>query len=84
MTVLELIREEAAKAGVECDDKLAEHILWSQTGYPAFWPDPEKTPEQNLRDQLSLAFGKMARGEKLYDAAEEWAKMRAGAHREAI
>lgn len=32
-----------------------EHILWTYTGYPAFWRIPEDgaTPEECLRKQLS-------------------------------
>ena len=55
-TVLDVMREEAAKCGKTVDKKDAEWILWEQTGYPCFWPDREKTPEENLRMQLHEFF----------------------------
>jgi hypothetical protein len=33
------------------DDQL-EYIIWEHTGFPEFWPDSSKTPEDNLRMQL--------------------------------
>lgn len=55
-TVLEVIHEEAAKAGRSVADGEAEYVLWEFTGYPCFWPDAAKTPEENLRAQLAEYF----------------------------
>ena len=33
-------------------------IIWGQTGFPEFWPDSSKTPEENFRLQLAEAAGK--------------------------
>jgi hypothetical protein len=32
-------------------------IIWGETGYPYFWPDETKTPEENFRMQLRHAAG---------------------------
>ena len=37
----------------DANDEYADFILWSKTGYPAFWPDKGKSPEENLRVQLA-------------------------------
>lgn len=55
-TVLSVVREEAAKFGREVTDDHAEYVLWEFTGYPCFWPDAAKTPEENLRAQLAEYF----------------------------
>jgi hypothetical protein len=53
MTVYELIIEECLKEGIHINESDIEHILWAETGYPCFWPDGTKTPEENLRMQVS-------------------------------
>lgn len=34
-------------------DGECESILWERTGFPCFWPDGDKTPEDNCREQLA-------------------------------
>jgi len=51
-TVGEVVREECLKAGVTLKDADVEYVLWEKTGYPCFWPDSTKTPEENLRMQV--------------------------------
>lgn len=60
MTLGDVVKEEAAKHGVVLSDDLLEHVLWEKTGYPCFWPDATKTPEENLRMQV----GEWAREQK--------------------
>ena len=36
----------------DADDGELEHIIWGRTGFPSFWPDDERTPEENFRAQL--------------------------------
>jgi hypothetical protein len=36
----------------DASDEELEHIIWEHTGYPEFWPDGSKTPEENFRMQL--------------------------------
>jgi len=56
MIWIELVREEAAKAGYPLiTDADAEYILWNHTGYPAFWPHG-KTSGEHFREQLRAFF----------------------------
>ncbi len=32
--------------------KDSETAIWELTGFPGFWPDSSKTPEENFRAQL--------------------------------
>ena len=34
------------------NEKDAETAIWELTGFPGFWPDDSKTPEENFRAQL--------------------------------
>jgi hypothetical protein len=54
MKIIEAVKEEAAKYGVKLDDEGAEHVLWEETGWPAFWPiaAENRTPEACLRAQV--------------------------------
>ena len=54
MTVLEAVKEEAAKFWLALTDEEAEWVLWEYTGYPCFWPISEvtPTPEACLRQQV--------------------------------
>ena len=51
-TALEVVKEEAAKYGLNLDDKEADYVAREHTGYPSFWPDGTKTPEENMRQQV--------------------------------
>ena len=51
-TIGEVVKEECLKAGVTLKEEDVEYVLWEHTGYPSFWPDPNKTPEENLRMQV--------------------------------
>jgi len=51
-TVGDVVKDECLKAGVTIQDDQVEHVLWTGTGYPCFWPDAAKTPEENLRMQV--------------------------------
>ena len=59
MTALELVNEEARRVGVTMTDDYAEHIIWSETGFPCFWPDRTKTPEENFRIQVREFFSRL-------------------------
>ena len=52
MTLIEVVREECAKFGFCPEDDQVEYIIWEKTGYPDFWPDKAKTPEENFRQQI--------------------------------
>lgn len=56
MTPYDAVLEEAAKVGVSVKEDEIENIIWSHTGFPCFWPDKEKTPEENFRAQLKEFF----------------------------
>lgn len=56
MIIGDVVREEATKAGKTVLDDDIEFIVWEFTGYPCFWPDSTKTPEENFRAQLSEYF----------------------------
>jgi hypothetical protein len=58
MTVYEVVLEEAAKFNLKPAEDEIEDIVWSHTGYPSFWPDQSKTPEENFRMQLQEYFSK--------------------------
>jgi hypothetical protein len=65
LTIAEVVREECVKYDIDVTDKDIEYIVWSQTGYPCFWRDPDKTPEENFRMQLrEWASGEKDRREK--------------------
>lgn len=51
-TIQDLVKEECRKVGVTITDEALEHVIWEETGYPCFWPDPDKTPEENMRTQV--------------------------------
>ena len=50
-TVMEIAREYFPDVS---DDEL-NAIIWGHTGYPCFWPDDTKTPEEHFRTQLAEA-----------------------------
>ena len=52
MSVLEIAREEAAKAGITIDDSTLDYLIWNETGFPSFWIGD---PETCLREQLQAA-----------------------------
>ena len=54
MTIVEVVREEAARFGCAMTDAEVEHVLWEHTGWPAFWniPADGNTPEECLRKQV--------------------------------
>ena len=52
MTLADVVKEECLKVGVTVKDDDLEYIIWEQTGYPCFWPDGTKTPEENFRTQV--------------------------------
>lgn len=52
MTIGDEVRKKARQFGFEPTDGEIEHIIWSKTGYPCFWPRSDKTPLQNLQKQL--------------------------------
>lgn len=58
MTVADVVREVAAEFGRTLTDDQLEYVLWEETGYPCFWPDSTKTPEENLRAQVREFFQK--------------------------
>lgn len=62
MRVDEVVLEEAAKFNIKPSENDIENIVWSHTGYPCFWPDREKTPEENFRKQLQDYFSKKSQG----------------------
>lgn len=66
MTILyDAVIEEGAKFNIKpADDSEIENIIWSHTGYPCFWPDQSKTPEENFRMQLKEYFSERAKGAK--------------------
>lgn len=51
-TLQDVVREEAAKYKVTLTDEQVEHVIWEETGYPCFWPNPSSTPEDNFRTQI--------------------------------
>lgn len=59
ITIGELFREEAEAAGkpIPTDEEIGD-ILWSQTGWPAFWniPSDGATPVECLRKQVREFF----------------------------
>jgi hypothetical protein len=61
VTALELVKEEAEKFGLVLSDREADHVAWSETGFPCFWPDATKTPEENMRQQVREWAEKKAR-----------------------
>jgi hypothetical protein len=46
------VRKKARQFGFALSDAQVEYIVWSKTGYPCFWPRPDKTPLQNFQKQL--------------------------------
>lgn len=58
-TVKEAVLEEAKKFGITPKDEDIEFIVWEKTGYPSFWPDQSKTPEENFRQQLRDYFSSL-------------------------
>ena len=58
MTGSEVVREESEKWELSrpISDEMIEYILFEKTGFPCFWPDPRKTPEENLRIQVREFF----------------------------
>lgn len=66
MTILDAVKEEAAKFGVELSDADAEWVLWEQTGYPSFWPISglTPTPEACLRAQVREWAEKVSKAKK--------------------
>lgn len=53
MKVYDIVREELRAAGIlEVGDDTIEYLIWEKTGYPHFWPDSTKTPEENFRNQI--------------------------------
>ena len=59
MTVLELVHQVARAAGVAITAAHAEHIIWAETGYPCFWPNRDKSPEENFRMQVREYFDRI-------------------------
>lgn len=49
LTWIELAREELGSGYSDAD---LDAILWEHTGFPHFWPDRDKTPQENCRQQL--------------------------------
>ena len=49
LTWIGVAREEL---GPEFSDDDLDYILWQETGFPCYWPDRTKTPEENCRVQL--------------------------------
>ena len=58
-TILDVVMLEARRVGVTVTEDYAEHIIWSETGYPCFWPDRSKTPEENFRIQVREYFDRL-------------------------
>lgn len=60
MTPAEIVREEALKRGQSLQDKLVEHIIWEETGYPTFWsiPTDGNTWEECFRTQINRYLAK--------------------------
>ena len=64
-TLYDAVIEEGAKFDIKpADDSEIENIIWSHTGYPCFWPNKDKTPEENFRAQLQEYFEKRAKKAK--------------------
>lgn len=59
-TALLLGRDGNDKAWLAAINAEIEHVIWSKTGYPCFWPDASKSPEENFRAQLAEYFSAMA------------------------
>ncbi len=59
MTAGDLVVQMAAAAGIRVDADDVEHIIWSETGFPCFWPDRSVTPEENFRRQLREYFTRL-------------------------
>lgn len=59
-TIGEIVREYFPDA----DNRLVDFLLWSKTGYPAFWhlPDGKGGPEACLRSQLAREADRNRRG----------------------
>lgn len=56
-TIGDVVREEGAKFGfANIPAGEVEAIVWEETGYPFFWPDDKKTPEESFRGQLREFF----------------------------
>lgn len=52
MTIGDEVRKKAAQFGFTLTEEQVEHVIWSKTGFPCFWPRADKTPLQNLQKQL--------------------------------
>jgi hypothetical protein len=53
MNPLDIIREEGKKLGVKVSENDADNILWSCTGWPAFWnDDPEVCIRRDAKEYL--------------------------------
>lgn len=50
--VTQEVMKKAAQFGIAITGDDADHIAWSHTGYPCFWPRRDKTPLQNFQKQL--------------------------------
>lgn len=60
MKLDEIVRRAAARvgiAGLTAGD--IEHVIWSETGYPCFWPRPEKSPQENFLAQVDEFFARL-------------------------
>lgn len=44
--------ETAKEIFPQFDDQYLEHLIWSHTGYPCFWPNKNISAEENFRNQL--------------------------------
>ncbi len=62
MTAIDLVIEEATKAGVHLLRGEIEHVIWSMTGFPAFWNilSDGETPQDCFRKQVKEACSKIA------------------------
>lgn len=52
LSILDETRKKARQFGFALTQAQCEHVIWSKTGFPCFWPRVDKTPLQNLQKQL--------------------------------
>jgi hypothetical protein len=72
MKIYEVVREEALKYGRQISDDDIEYVIWTHTGYPAFWNSNDgETPEECFRTQLNRFFRDPNEAERLRKEEEQ-------------
>jgi hypothetical protein len=73
MNAAAIVRDIAYKRKRLINDSTVEHIIWEETGFPAFWaiPTDGATPEECFKKQVNTFFDNWDKGEKINEQRQK-------------